>query len=289
MNSEQTRIVKLAGGAVLGIFALTLMFSCWEIVDPGNRGVYVSLGEVEEKAYEEGFHMKFPWDKIEEVEVKQLKAEEMISASSKDLQAVTATVAVNYHVEYDKVWRIYKEVGQNELTWINVLIKPRVQETTKAVTAKFSAEELITRRADAKKAIRDGITEELAKQYIRVVDVSITNFDFSAEFNRAIESKQKAEQDALKAKNELEKEKIDAQRQVEQAKAEKEARQAQADAKAYETTKQAEAEAEAQNKMAQVLKENPHLMRWRWLEKWDGVLPKVMGGDNIDILIPMSD
>ncbi|GIK52409.1 MAG: prohibitin family protein [Planctomycetaceae bacterium] len=284
--------VKLIVGGVVAVvlFFVVIAFvsSFYAVVDAGTRGVYKVFGDVADTPLEEGFHLKAPWADVENINVRQVVVEERVAAASFDLQQVQTTIAVNYYPEPGKVAQLYKKIGADNLDWERVLMRPRIAEITKAVTAKFSAENLIRQRAEAKLLITEQIKKELADSGLVVVEVSITNFDFDATFNQAIEAKQVAEQRAQQEENELKRKKIQAQQQIVEAEAKKQAQQFETDAQAYRTrisaeaeaerTKiQATAEAEAQKALAASI--TTTLLKWRFLEKWDGVMPKVMGGN----------
>ena len=146
------------------------------------------------------------------------------------------------------------------------LINPAILESVKAVTAKYTAEELVTRRAEVKLQIQEAIDKFIditlkqkdAARALTIANVAITDFDFSAEFNRAIEEKVKAEQDALKAVNEK-------LRRVTQAEAAAAERTLAADARAYEIEVASKARADAIRREAQALKNNPELLQSKFL------------------------
>jgi regulator of protease activity HflC (stomatin/prohibitin superfamily) len=146
---------------------------------------------------------------------------------------------------------IYQEIG---LFFKERIIDPAVQEAVKAVTAQFTAEELITRRSEVKEQIRESLAKRLLVFNIIVDDFNIVDFSFSREFNAAIEAKQTAEQQALKAKRDLDRIKIEAEQKVTQARA----------------------EAEAQRLQRETI--TPTILQLRAIEKWDGKFPQVIGG-----------
>ena len=155
----------------------------------------------------------------------------------------------------------------------------------KAVTAQYTAEELVTRRAEVKALIRDAIggfivqtlEEKGVVGAMSIANVAITDFQFSAEFNRAIEEKVRAEQDALRAKNEK-------LRIITQAEAAAAQRQLEADALAYQIEVESVARAQAIRREAEALRDNPQLINLRIAEKWDGTLPQVTGAGALPLL-----
>ena len=187
------------------------------------------------------------------MDVRTQKDEVEVGASSKDLQEIIAKVALNYHVDPLNVDKVYKNIGFEYETRI---ISPAIQESVKASTAQFTAEELITKRSEVKKEIKDNLTKRLSQYNIIIDDFSIVDFNFSDEFNKAIEAKQTAEQRALKAQNDLKRIEIEAKQKIETAKA----------------------AAESIKIQAEALKENKDLIELKFVEKWDGKLPVYMFG-----------
>jgi len=160
---------------------------------------------------DEGFHFKTPFvDKIIPLDVRTKKVKEQADSSSKDLQVVTTTLALNYHLLPSKVTNILQEIG-DEYAVKDTIIAPAIQEAVKSATARYTAEELITKRDEVSITIKDLLTKRLQKSHVAVTDVNIENFAFSAEFNQAIEAKVTAEQEALRAKNDLERIKFEAE------------------------------------------------------------------------------
>jgi regulator of protease activity HflC (stomatin/prohibitin superfamily) len=253
--------------AVLGVIALlfiAIMLSGFIVnIEPGQEGVLIdkTAGGVQPIALTPGWHFKTPiTQEIVSVEIATQKEETVAYASSKDLQDVNTTVAVNYRPNAGSTPRLYNEVG---LDYRARIIDPVIQESVKAVTAQFTAEELITKRETVKGKISEDIKLNLKNYNIMIDGVFITNFRFSPEFTNAIEQKQIAEQNALKANNDLNRIKIEADQKVVSAKAEAEAIKITGDA----------------------LKQNPSLIQLEWVKKWDGKMPLYNGGES-NVLVP---
>ena len=158
---------------------------------------------------DEGLHFRMPiMQKIVLMDVKVQKAVTDAAAASADLQDVSSTVAINYHIVPDKANIVYQTIG---VEFKERIIDPAVQEVVKAVTARYTAEELITKRAAVSDAMKLTLTERLLANNIAVDAFSIVGFSFSKIFMEAIESKQTAEQLALKAKRDLDRIKIEAE------------------------------------------------------------------------------
>ena len=248
-----------------------------KIVDAGNRGVLLHWNAVDLSSppLDEGIHFLVPFqDDIVQMEVRTLKYDKDTRSASKDLQSVETTVTVNYHADPERVHTLFKEIG---LDYENRVIQPAIEETVKQVTANYNAEELITKRPLVKSDIENAIRERLSQFDVKTDVISITDFEFSALFNKAIESKVEAEQNALRAENDL--------RRIEV-----EARQHEASAVgiANANIAQANGEAEAIAIINQALANNPQYLEWLKIQNWDGVLPLVVGeGGTPFIQIPV--
>ncbi|MBI3607268.1 MAG: prohibitin family protein [Nitrospirae bacterium] len=238
---------------VVVVLALMLISASFQVIGAGERGVLFSkLSGVKDIDLGEGLHFKIPFiEEIIPIDVKVQKSQTDARAASKDLQNVSSTIAVNFHIDPSRAQKVYQEIG---LSFKERVIDPAVQEAVKSVTAHFTAEELITRRPEVKDEIKASLAERLKQFNIMVDEFSIVNFDFSHEFNSAIEAKQTAEQSALKARRDLDRIKIEAEQRITQARA----------------------EAEGQRLQRETL--TPILLQLRAIEKWDGKLPQVSGG-----------
>lgn len=262
-NEMEMIIEKLKGLGkmlipIIAVLVL-LVFQPWVIVGPGQRGVLMRLGAVQKGVLSEGFHFKIPFvDNVVKINVQVQKNEAKADAASKDLQIISTVIATNYHLMPETVDEVYQKIG---LAFEDKLIQPAVQEVIKAVTAKYTAEELIAKRGEVKSAIRTELADRLAVFNIKVVEVSVADFNFSRTFNDAIESKQVAEQKVAQAKNELDRIKIENEQKISMAKAEAEGLKIQR----QEIT-------ESLLKLREI--ENQR----KAIEKWDGKLPGVTGG-----------
>jgi len=271
--------------AVVLLLGVGLIMSSFVIVDSGHVGVVRTLGAVQPDPLAEGFHFKKPYlDQVEIIDIRLRKAENQASAASKDLQVVSTRVAVQYSLNGPVVPLTYQKIGRREVVE-TTLVNPAIMESVKAITAQYTAEELVTKRAEVKNQIQAAIESfvdvTLAQKEVvgalSLANVAITDFDFSAEFNRAIEEKVRAEQEALKAGNEK-------LRRVTQAEAAAAERTLAADAEAYQIEVASKARAEAIRREAEALKDNPALIQLRIAEKWNGQLPQVSGGTAIPLL-----
>ena len=277
----QTIIVLL----IIAIAAITLGSTAAVRVPAGHRGVLLTWGKVEDRILSEGLNFKIPFSQsVVLMNVQIQKAESTESTATKDLQEVSTTVAVNYRLDPLAVNEVYKDLRQD---YVDRVIKPNIEESLKATTALFRAEELVTKRPEVKQTFDDTLEERLSIFNIQIVSVSLTDFQFSSGFSAAIEAKVTAEQQALVAKNELERIKYEAQQQIIQAEAAKNA-----------TIRRAEGEAEAQiinaNATAKAIQIITSQMtdeyaQYLWLTQWDGKLPVVFTKDESGLIIDVSE
>jgi len=264
INASKAKVVIIA---IIGLIVVAGIASASvQIVDAGHRGVLLHWNAVDVNAppLEEGLHFVVPFqDQVVNMEVRTLKFVKATSAASKDLQNVSTEVTVNYHPAPSAVNTLYKEIG---LDYQNRVITPAVEEVVKQVTANYNAEELITKRPQVKSDIESEISVRLNTYNIVTEVISITDFQFSALFASAIESKVEAEQKAQKAENDLLRIEVEA-RQV--------ATRAEGIARA--NVAQAQGEAEAIAVINQALAQNPNYLDWLKTQAWDGKLPLVVG------------
>lgn len=247
------------------ILLVVLILRPWVQIGAGERGIVLNFGAVQEKVLDEGMHFRMPiMQQVIVMDVKVQKTQTDASSASSDLQDVTLSVALNYHIIPDKANVVYQTIG---IEFKERIIDPAIQEVTKAVSAKYSAEELITKRPEVSTAMKEALTEKLIEYNIAVDAVSIVTFSFSKVFMDAIEAKQTAEQHALKAKRDLDRIKIEADQTI------------------------AAATAEAEALRLQKMNISPDLIELRKIEanlkaieKWNGILPQVTGSGAVPFI-----
>jgi regulator of protease activity HflC (stomatin/prohibitin superfamily) len=253
MDNNSKRNVGLGCGALVLVVIFVLFLMSIFTVPAGRVGVVTRFGAVLRVA-NPGLGFKVPIiDSVKKMDVRTLKDQVDASAASKDLQVVTSTIAVNYHLDGKYATNVYQSVGMN---YQDVLIAPAVQNIFKATTAQYTAEELITKREQVRLKAEASLAEQLAVYHVIVENFNIINFDFSPEFNAAIEAKVTAQQQVETAKQVLAKTQIEAQTALAQAQG------------------QADAQAALQNTGAL----SPEYLQYLALTKWNGVLPVVTSG-----------
>lgn len=256
---KQLRPGKIVSGVAAVLIVLLIGANSFVSVEYGHVGLYKTFGKLNDNTLSPGIHFKVPFiQTVIQVNTQVTKAETDTSTSSKDLQPVSTHVAVNYSVNKASAFNLMNNIGGN---FDNVIINPAIQEIVKEVTAKYPAEDLITRRDVVSSEISEHLTARLAKYDLIVNDINIVNFKFSEAFNQSIEAKQVAQQQALKAENDLRRIEIEAKQKIAQA---------QAEAESLRLKKQEVTPELVQLKQIEVQE--------KALEKWNGVLPSVTGG-----------
>lgn len=259
MTKKKIATLTVSGIAVLA--ALIVGAASFVTIPAGHTGVVVNLGKVSGTVLSEGPHFVFPFvTQVVKMDNRVLKAEVNASSASKDLQTVTSTIAVNYRVSPASSANVYQNLGLN---YEDSIVNPAIQECVKAVTAGFTAEELITERQSVGEQMKQNLSEKISPYGLDIEVFNIISFEFSEEFNAAIEAKQTAQQNALKAEQDLQRIKVEAEQQIEQARA----------------------EAESYRLKNQEITENT--LKMAWIEKWNGEVPKVTG--DTDAFLDLSD
>ncbi|MDO4943785.1 MAG: SPFH domain-containing protein [Ruminococcus sp.] len=269
---------KLVAAIIIVILAIIVIVSSVAIVPAGCTGVVTTFGKVSENAYNEGLHFKIPFaQEVITISNKIQVYEADADAVSKDLQSVSSKIAVNYRIMNDYSASIYKNIGSD---YQSVVLMPTVQESMKSVCAKYTAEQLITMRAQVGDEIKTELENRVEEYGIQIEKFNIVNFEFSEEFNAAIEAKQVAEQNLLKTKTEQEQAIV-----IANAEAEKKVIAAEAEATSIKT--KADAQAEANKTLTASLTDE--LIKYQTIDKWDGVLPKVAGSANPLVALDLNE
>ncbi len=262
-GQSQSGIIRTIKYIAILIAALILIswLNPFVVINAGHRGVITTFGKVNPTVLEEGLHFRIPiMQQVTEINVQIQKGEGDGDAASRDLQQVHAKIALNYHLIPNRVAETYQAIGDLGSVGDRIII-PAVQEATKATTAKYTAEELISKRPEVRDQISQFMRDRLLRHGIQIDEFSIVNFRFSESFNQAIEAKTTAEQLKLKAERDLERIRVEAEQKI------------------------ASAKAEAESLRLQKQEITPDLLKLREienqrvaLEKWDGRLPQVTGG-----------
>ena len=275
MQSRSRSTMRHVGAAIMAIVALVVVFSGYTVVNPGHRGVVVMLGKVEQNVLGEGFHLIMPpvVRQVVQVNARTKKLEVNTEAASSDLQAISATGVLNYHLEPDSTAKLYQEVG---LGFESIIIVPAVQEAIKAATAQFQIDRILIERSVLKVRIREDLAERLSSSHITVDQFSMANVEFSDAFSRAIEQKQVAEQAALQKQYELQAAEKEVEITLPRAEGDRRAAVVAAEGRAEARRLGAQAEAAALNLIASELQGNPDLIPYEWATKLSPTVSTVM-------------
>ncbi|HEY9649875.1 MAG TPA: prohibitin family protein [Coleofasciculaceae cyanobacterium] len=255
-NKDFDKLIR----SILILLIVAILFTPFVIINAGQRGVLMKFGEVQDTVLGEGIHLIIPLvNTVQKLTVRIQKQEISAEASSKDLQDVFTDVALNWHIIPEEANTIFQAIG-DERAIIERIINPAVEEVLKAVMAKYTAEEIITKRGEVKAGVDESLTTRLNSYHIAVDDISLVHVHFSERFGEAVEAKQVAEQEAKRAE-------FVALKAVKEAEAK---------------VNLAKGEAEAQRLLRETL--TPELLQRQAIEKWDGKLPKIMGNGGTKLL-----
>lgn len=258
-QTGEPKVGKIIAHVVTGLVALVLILGSFGQIEAGERGVKTRFGAVV-GIVEQGLYFKLPFiEKVHKMNVQtktvKYELEDPLYSASKDLQDVKIAVVLNYRLDPTQVQTIYQQYGTVE-QYEERIIRPAVRDTVKAVASQFTAEELVTKRAEFTDKVVLVINERLSTQFVTTERVNITNFEFSKSFTEAIEAKVTAVQNAEAARNKLEQIKFEAQQTIETAKATAEAQRIQ-----------------SQSLAAQGGEDYVQLQA---IAKWNGILPTQM-------------
>jgi len=251
---------KFSAGIATGLVVILLSIgvSSFTVISAGHTGVQVTFGEVNLNPLTEGVHIVNPISSITDVDVRLQKAElKGANAGTKDLQVVHTDIVVNYRLDPLKVPHIYKEFGLNV---DEKVLGPGINEAFKSVTGHYTSEELVTKRDLVSAEILQHLVTKMAPFNIAVSNISLVNFGFSPEYQKAIEAKVISVQQTAKAQQDLERIKVEAASRIAQA----------------------DGEAKAIAIQAAAIQSNggENYVKLQWIEKWNGALPSTMlGGD----------
>jgi regulator of protease activity HflC (stomatin/prohibitin superfamily) len=257
----RTVLLGYSGAAIAGAMLIWLLLNCWTTVKPGHRGVVLLFGKVQPVALEPGLHFINPLMDVRQLNV-QLQADtSKADAASHDLQQVHTEITVNYELDAPGTPKLYDQIG---LSYAAKIIEPSVQEILKATTALYTAEDLISKREEVSSKFAASLKhkiEELSGRLILVRGVNIKNFRFGDAFEKSIEAKVVAEQNALTERNNRDAAKFRADQVIEAARGQ------------AETFKLQNQQLSAQN------------LQLEWIKKWDGKLPTYVMGSDAKLLL----
>ncbi len=249
---------------IVVLLALIVLATSFITIPSGSVGVITRFGAVNRVA-NAGISMKMPLvEAVTKMNVRTQKDEITVSAASYNLQTVNSVIAVNYHLDPPFAAEVFATVGRD---YQELVIAPAIQDAFKAVTARYTAEQLIQKREEVSADAKEELQSQVERYHIIVENFNIINFDFTADYNAAIEAKQVAEQEVATARQRLQKAQVEAEILLTQA----------------------EGQANAQKAIEQSGALTEEYLRYLFLNTWDGKLPQVMGsGDIMSVMDVMN-
>lgn len=249
-NRNLPKIAKIVSGIIIAFIAIMSSFS---IIETGERGVVLRLGEYK-YTMNEGLNFKAPFiDSVYKMQIRDRSYNSHVEVSSKDMQTIKISSSLVYSLDSQKVGDIYRRYGNNIESTI---IKPTVAEVINATIAQYPIEEFVSKRDEISKRIMGTIQTRLSDIGIDIKSFLITNHDFSDDYNKAIEQKKIAEQAAITAEYNKQKAQLDSE------------------ANKYRN--------EGLSK---------YVLMEKFLDKWDGHMPKVLTGSdgNMSMILNTED
>lgn len=276
-------------GVICGIFALLSLIAfifvpfSFHQINTGEVAVVKVWGKAE-YIKTEGTHFDFWVGKsYETYDTKVRQAESQTMAYSQDAQTMDLTLTVQYRIQADKVLNISKEFGSLEV--LESRIKSIVEDKTKATMSSMQAMKIIEERESLSSKVIQSVSDATDAYYVEIVNVLITNIDFSDAFEEAVENKMISEQQQLQAEYEAKKAETEAKGKLEVAKLEAEAQLEKARKEAEATEVKAEAEANALKIIEDAWNAiDPEvravMLQEMAIECWDGKVPETMVGND---------
>ena len=262
--------VKTIGIIILVIIILMAISSIFVTVPTGFVGVKTRFGKAQEGHVEEGLNIQLPFiERIVRIDCRTKKIEATSEASTKDLQTVSTSIAVNYNVNKETATKLYREVG---VEYESIIIAPAILEAIKSSMAQYTAEELITKRSDVSNEIQESLIEKIEDKGFTVSEFNITNIDFSPEYDQAIEAKAVKQQEVVAARAELEKQQIQNEKEISIA---------EKNAKVMELQNSQITENTLRLKKLEIMQ--------GFIEKWNGILPDTMLSESADTFFDISN
>ncbi len=261
--------IFLIGLTLILVIGLIILFAGTTIVPTGHIGVITLYSKVQSEYLDAGFHWIKPFvEKVHDVDIRTQKYANTVEGSAKDLQIVNITMSVNYQIKPEKVTELYEKVGKDYAT---IVLNPALQSSLKASMAQFTAEEMITKRAEVANTITKELNDNLAN-YFLISAVNLENIDFTEEYNKAIEAKTTNQQNAEAEKAKLEITKVQNEQKINTAEAEAKIRELQSQSVTDKSLEQLKLEIQRE-----------------MIQKWNGQFPTTMLGDNPNMLFNLNN
>lgn len=266
MSRKQTAALVI--GVVALFIGMIIFFAGTTIVPTGHIGVVTLYSKVQDKYLDAGFHFVKPFvESVHDVDIRTQKYSNTVEGSAKDLQIVNITMSINYQIKAEKASELYSKVGAN---YNDVILNPALQSSLKASMAQFTAEEMITKRAEVATTITEELNQAL-EEYFIISAVNLENIGFTDEYNKAIEAKTTNEQKAQAEKAQLEIIKVQNEQKINTAEAEAKVRELQSQSVTDKSLEQLRLEIQRE-----------------MISRWNGVLPQYVLGENSNMLLDIG-
>ena len=250
------------------VIGLIIFFASTTIVPTGHIGVVTLYSKVQNEYLDAGFHLIKPFvEDVHDVDIRTQKYSNTVEGSAKDLQIVNITLSINYQIRAEKASTLYANVGAN---YEDTILNPALQSGLKSAMAQFTAEEMVTKRSEVATAIANELNTRL-EEYFLISAVNIENIGFTEEYNKAIEAKTTNQQKAEAEKAQLEIIKVQNEQKINTAEAEAKVRELQS-------------QSVTEQSLEQLRLENQRAM----IDKWNGVMPTYMLGENANALFNLG-
>ena len=281
ISMSDTRFTKWIRQGLLALAVLIAVWILWPFysVPTGSRGVVTQFGRII-GIENEGLAILPPWQKLANFSIRAEQADiENADGSTSDTQPVKVSMTVRYSIMPDKVAEVYEKYSHSGD--LSSYVQTATQEIFKAVTARYVATDLISKRANVSADINAALRQKLSVYGAQVINIDMRNFSFSPSYMEAINDKVTQEQLRLAAENKLRTVEAEQKQKVAIAEAEAAAVKARADGEAYANLKVATAQAEALKIQNAALAQNKDVLELRRIEvervkaeRWNGALPQ---------------
>lgn len=267
-------------GGFVGITALSVLFGTFYTVDQGELGVVTRTGAIH-RVVDPGFHVKIPF--VESVNTISLRTFTVnyddVPVYSRDIQSADTRWSVTYQIDPSKVEFVYENY-RTARNAIDVVLTPRFADAARSVFGQYNAVNVVSQRNQLTNDALEKVREATAGTGIVVTSIQMENVDFSAEYERSIEERMKAEVEVERFRQNLAREKVSADIVRTQAEAEADRVRFAAEAEAERIREVGEAEATAIKARGEALQNNPALIQLISAERWNGELPRTMVPDS---------
>ena len=254
---------------VILVIGLVMFFASTTIVPTGHIGVVTLYSKVQDQYLDAGFHFIKPFvEEVQDIDIRTQKYSNTVEGSAKDLQIVNVTMSINYQIRPEKASELYSKVGKN---YNDTILNPALQSGLKAAIAKFTAEEMVTKRSEVASAITEELNARL-EEYFLISAVNLENIGFTDEFNKAIEAKTTNQQKAEAEKAQLEIIKVQNEQKINTAEAE---------AKVRELQSQSVTEKSLEQLRLEIQRE--------MIQKWNGSFPTTMLSEDPTMLFNLGE